>query len=259
MRYSPTRVNVMRKKIIAANWKMYKDLAEANDFFTFFIENLPNTKAEILIAPGLTNLWHAFEATRKYPIEIIAQNMHQEERGAFTGEVSAEMLKSVGIQQVILGHSERREYFGENDNLLKQKVQTALKNEMSVVFCVGEKLNDRKENKHFELVKSQLQTALFGLNKSDWQNIVIAYEPVWAIGTGETASPEQAQEMHQFIRETIAGAYGSDTAAAVSILYGGSVKPDNAKALFSQPDIDGGLVGGASLDVNSFIQIINAV
>lgn len=238
---------------------MYKDLAEANDFFTFFIENLPNTEAEIIIAPGLTNLWHAFESTREHPIEIIAQNMHQEEKGAFTGEVSAEMLKSVGIQRVIIGHSERREYFGENDAILKQKVQTALKNEMDVVFCIGEKLSDRKANNHFNLIKTQLQTALFKLNKSDWQHIVIAYEPVWAIGTGETASPEQAQEMHQFIRETIAGAFGSDTAAAVSILYGGSVKPDNAKALFSQPDIDGGLVGGASLDVNSFIEIINAV
>lgn len=249
----------MRKKIIAANWKMYKDLAEANDFFTFFIEKLPKTEAEILIAPGLTNLWHAFEATREYPLEIIAQNMHQEEKGAFTGEVSAEMLKSIGIKRTIIGHSERREYFGETDAILKQKVQTALKNEMSVVFCVGEKLSDRKTNKHFELVKSQLQTALFNLNKSDWQHIVIAYEPVWAIGTGETASPEQAQEMHHFIREAIAGAYGSDTAAALSILYGGSVKPDNAHALFSQPDIDGGLVGGASLEVDSFIEIIKAV
>jgi triosephosphate isomerase (TIM) len=248
-----------RKKIIAANWKMYKDLAQANDFFTFFMEKLPETTAEILIAPAYTNLWHAFETTRAYPIEIIAQNLHQEEKGAFTGEVSAEMLKSIGIQRVIIGHSERREYFGESDTLLKQKVETALKNEMDVIFCVGEKLADRKADKHFELVKSQLQTALFSLNKSDWQHIVIAYEPVWAIGTGETASPEQAQEMHQFIRETIAGAYGSDTAAAVSILYGGSVKPDNAKSLFSQPDIDGGLVGGASLEVDSFVEIIKAV
>jgi triosephosphate isomerase (TIM) len=252
-------VPVMRKKIIVANWKMYKDLAEANDFFTFFIEHLPETEAGILIAPGFTNLWHAFEATREYPIEIIAQNVHQEEKGAFTGEVSAAMLKSIGIQRVIIGHSERREYFGETNALLKQKVQTALKNEMDVIFCVGEKLSDRKANNHFELVKSQLQTALFTLNKSDWQHIVIAYEPVWAIGTGETASPEQAQEMHRFIRETVAGAYGSDTAAALTILYGGSVKPDNAKALFSQPDIDGGLVGGASLEIESFIEIIKAV
>jgi len=249
----------MRKNIIAANWKMYKDLAMANDFFTFFIENFPNTKAEVLIAPSFTNLWHAFETTRDYSIEIIAQNLHQEEKGAYTGEISAEMLKSIGIKRVILGHSERREYFGEDNDLLKAKVKTALNNEMKVIFCIGEKLEQRKANTHFDLVKTQLQTALFDLNKSDWEHIVIAYEPVWAIGTGETASPEQAQEMHQFIRETIAGAFGSDTAAGVSILYGGSVKPDNAKALFSQPDIDGGLVGGASLEVDSFIDIIKAV
>ncbi len=248
-----------RKKIIAANWKMYKDLAEANDFFTFLIDKLPDTNTEVLIAPAFTSLWNAFETTREYPIEIVAQNIHQEEKGAYTGEVSAAMLKSVGVQRVIIGHSERREYFGEDDALLKAKVKTALKNELKVIFCIGEKLEQRKANTHFDLIKSQLQSALFDLNKSDWEQIVLAYEPVWAIGTGETASPEQAQEMHQFIRETIAEAFGSDTAASVSILYGGSVKPDNAQALFSQPDIDGGLVGGASLEVDSFIDIIKAV
>lgn len=249
----------MRKKIIAANWKMFKDLAQANDFFTFLIEKLPNTKAEVLIAPSYTALWNAFETTRDYPIEIISQNMHQEEKGAYTGEISGEMLKSIGIKTVILGHSERREYFGEDDILLKGKVKTALKNEMKIIFCIGEKLEQRKANAHFDLVKTQLQTALFDLNKSDWEHIILAYEPVWAIGTGETASPEQAQEMHQFIRKTIAEAYDGDTAASVSILYGGSVKPDNAQALFSQPDIDGGLVGGASLEVDSFIDIVKAV
>ncbi len=249
----------MRKKIVAANWKMYKNLAEANDFFTFLIEKLPKTKAQILIAPSFTSLWHAFETTREHPVEIIAQNMHQEEKGAYTGEVSAAMLKSVGIKRVILGHSERREYCGETDALLMAKVHTALKNEMKVIFCIGEKLEQRKENKHFELVKNQLQNALFDLNKGDWKHIVLAYEPVWAIGTGETASPEQAQEMHQFIRKTIANTYGEQIANHVSILYGGSVKPENAQAIFSQPDIDGGLVGGASLEVNSFIDIIKAV
>lgn len=249
----------MRKNIIAANWKMFKNLAEANDFFTFLIEKLPNTKAEILIAPSFTSLWHAFETTREHKVEIVAQNMHQEEEGAFTGEVSASMLKSVGIQRVILGHSERREYFGETDALLKAKVQTALKNELKIIFCIGEKLEQRKANTHFDLVKNQLQTALFDLNKNDWEHIVLAYEPVWAIGTGETANPEQAQEMHHFIRKTIAEAYDADTANGVSILYGGSVKPNNAQPLFSQPDIDGGLVGGASLEVDSFIDIIKAV
>lgn len=248
-----------RKKIIAANWKMHKDLAEANDFFTFFIEKLPTTDAQVFIAPAFTNLWHAFETTRENPIEIVAQNVHQEENGAYTGEVSAAMLKSVGVQRVLIGHSERREFFGEGDALLKAKVKTALKQEMSIIFCVGEKLEQRKANTHLKLVKSQLQAALFDLEKADWNNIVLAYEPVWAIGTGETASPEQAQQMHKFIRETIAEVFGNDTADAVSILYGGSVKPNNAQDLFSQPDIDGGLVGGASLEVDSFIDIIKAI
>ncbi|MEX2595502.1 MAG: triose-phosphate isomerase [Salibacteraceae bacterium] len=249
----------MRKKIIAGNWKMYKDLAESNDFFTFFIENMQDTDAEIIIAPSFTNLWHAFDATRDYPIEIIAQNMHESEDGAYTGEISAQMLKSVGINRVILGHSERREYFGETDMILNDKVRTALANDMKIIFCIGEKIEDRKEENHFKIVESQLRNGLFHLNEKKWKSVVIAYEPVWAIGTGETASPEQAQEMHQFIRKTIAGKYSNQVADAVSILYGGSVKPDNAKSLFSQPDIDGGLVGGASLQVESFIDIINAL
>lgn len=248
-----------RKKIIAANWKMHKDLAETNEFFTFLKERLPNTQTEVLIAPSYTNLWHAFEATREFPVEIIAQNVHHENQGAFTGEISAAMLKSVGIKTVIIGHSERREYFGEDDTLLKAKIKTALNNDMKVIFCIGEKLEQRKANTHFELIKSQIQNVLFDLDKSDWNQIVLAYEPVWAIGTGETASPEQAQEMHQFIRKELAANFGEDIANQISILYGGSVKPDNAKALFTQPDIDGGLVGGASLDVNSFIDIIKAV
>ena len=248
-----------RKKIIAANWKMYKDLAEVKDFFTFFIDKLPKTQTEVFIAPSFTHLWHAFEATRDYPVEIIAQNLHQAEKGAFTGEVSAAQIKSIGIQRVILGHSERREFYGESDELLKEKVQTALKNKIEVIFCVGEKLSDRKAGNHFEVVKSQLQNALFHLNKTHWKHIVIAYEPVWAIGTGETATPQQAQDMHQCIRQAISREYGNDTADIVSVIYGGSVKPDNAASLFNQPDIDGALVGGASLDVDSFIDIIKAL
>ncbi len=248
-----------RKKIIAGNWKMYKDLAEANDFFTFFIENMQDTDAEIIIAPSFTNLWHAFDTTRDYPIEIIAQNMHEAEDGAFTGEVSVHMLKSIGIKRVILGHSERREYFGETDMILSDKVRTALANDMKIIFCIGEKIEDRKEENHFKLVENQLRNGLFHLNEEQWASVVIAYEPVWAIGTGETASPEQAQEMHQFIRKTIAGKYSTQVADTVSILYGGSVKPANAKDLFAQPDIDGALVGGASLEVESFIDIISAM
>lgn len=238
---------------------MYKDLAETNDFLTLLIEKLPNTQAEVIIAPSFTAIWHAFEATRDYKIEIIAQNLHQAEQGAYTGEVSAAQLKSVGVQRVILGHSERREYFGESDELLKEKVQTAINNEMDVIFCVGEKLSDRKSENHFEVIKQQLQSALFHLNEKDWQHLVIAYEPVWAIGTGETATPQQAQEMHHFIRQTIAQSFGNSIANQVSVIYGGSVKPNNAASLFSQPDIDGGLVGGASLEADSFIDIIKAV
>jgi len=250
----------MRKKIIAANWKMYKDLAEVNDFFTFFIESLseqPN--AEILIAPSFTNLRHAFETTRDYTIEIIAQNMHEKENGAYTGEISAAMLKSIGINRVILGHSERREYFGETNTSLAEKINTALKNEMKVIFCIGEKLEERKEENHFNIIETQLKEGLFHINENNWDSVVIAYEPVWAIGTGETASPEQAQEMHQFIRNTIAEKFGKGIAENVSILYGGSVKPNNAKELFRQPDIDGALVGGASLEIESFNKIIQAI
>lgn len=248
----------MRKKIIAGNWKMYKDLAQANDFFTQLISNAPNTESEIIIAPSFTNLWHAYEVTKEYPIEIAAQNVHHKSEGAYTGEVSAAMLKSIGISTTIIGHSERREYFNETDALLAQKVNTALENEMNIIFCIGEKLDERKNNNHFQLVKSQLENGLFHLDKKAWNNIVIAYEPVWAIGTGETAAPAQAQEIHQFIRNTITEKYGTHTAENVRILYGGSVKPDNAGELFSKPDVDGGLVGGASLQAEDFIKIIKA-
>lgn len=248
----------MRKKIIAGNWKMNKDLAQANDFFTFLIESLPNTSNEVVIAPSFTNLWHAFETTKDYPIEIVAQNMHQQNNGAYTGEVSAEMLKSIGIQRVILGHSERREYFNETDAVLAQKADTALANEMQIIFCVGEKLEDRKAGNHFEVVESQLKNGLFHLNKDAWKSVVIAYEPVWAIGTGETATPEQAQEMHRFIRNAVKEKYDIYTAEEIRILYGGSVNPGNATEIFSKPDVDGGLIGGASLKVSDFVEIINA-
>lgn len=247
-----------RKKIIAGNWKMNMALADSNDFFNYLIKNIPITDNEIIIAPSYTNLWHAFETTKKYPIEIVAQNMHHKNSGAFTGEISASMLKSIGINRVIIGHSERREYFNETDTLLAQKADTALANNMNIIFCVGEKLDDRKKENHFELVANQLKNALFHLNKEDWKSIVIAYEPVWAIGTGETATPEQAQEMHQYIRSIIKEKHDIHTAEAVRILYGGSVNSGNAKEIFSKPDVDGGLIGGASLNAEDFIKIINA-
>ena len=184
--------------------------------------------------------------------------MHFAESGAYTGEVSAAMLKSIGVETVILGHSERRAYFNESDDLLAKKVDTALAHEMRVIFCFGEELKDRKsENENF-VVESQIKKALFHLPEAAWSQIVLAYEPVWAIGTGETATPDQAQDMHAFIRKTLANAYAQSLADSVSILYGGSVKSSNAEEIFSKTDVDGGLIGGAALDAEHFTAIVNA-
>ncbi|RAV30116.1 triose-phosphate isomerase [Sinomicrobium soli] len=249
----------MRKKIVAGNWKMNNDLGQTDELLSKLLKKMPETEAEVMVAPSFTSLRVAFDTLSQSPVEVIAQNMHYADNGAYTGEVSAEMLKSVGINTVILGHSERRAYFNETDETLAKKVDTALKNEMTIVFCFGEELEDRKSEKHFEVVENQLKKALFHLGPQAWKRIVLAYEPVWAIGTGETATPEQAQEMHAFIRKTIAQQYSDKVADKVSILYGGSVKPDNAREIFSQPDVDGGLIGGASLKAKDFIAIIEAV
>ncbi|WP_055445173.1 triose-phosphate isomerase [Lacinutrix himadriensis] len=248
----------MRKNIVAGNWKMNNDLSQTETLITSLKKQTQTSTAEVMVAPTFTNLWHAFEALRESNVEVVAQNMHFAENGAYTGEVSAAMLKSVGIQTVILGHSERRAYFNETDELLAKKVDAALANDMRVIFCFGEELADRKANNHENIVASQIQNALFHLNASAFKNIVLAYEPVWAIGTGETASPEQAQDMHAFIRKTLDTKYGSETANSVSILYGGSVKPANAKEIFSKPDVDGGLIGGAALNAEDFYAIVNA-
>lgn len=249
----------MRQKIVAGNWKMNKNAEQTEDLINELILKLPETDAKVIIAPTFVNLASAVDHTEFTAIEVAAQNMHQAEGGAFTGEISADMLKSVGVNIVILGHSERRAYFHETDALLANKVDTALKHEMKVIFCFGEELKDRQNKQHFNVVEYQLKDGLFHLPESAWANIVLAYEPVWAIGTGETATPEQAQEMHKFIRETILERYGNDVAENVSILYGGSVKPDNAKEIFSQADVDGGLIGGASLKADDFIGIINGI
>lgn len=251
---------LMRKKIVAGNWKMNKNLAETGNLIGELkakFENLP--EAEIIVAPTFTNLFYAFEELRQTGIKVAAQNMHQEENGAFTGEISAGMLKSIGVETVIIGHSERREYFDETDELLAKKVNTALTHGMTVIFCFGEKIEDRKNDNHFNLVASQLTNGLFHLDENQWSNIVLAYEPVWAIGTGETASPQQAQEMHAFIRKHISEKYNDTLADNVSILYGGSVKPANAIDIFSKPDVDGGLIGGASLDAESFAAIATSI
>tara|TARA_R110000796_G_scaffold67449_5_gene154829 strand:+ start:85896 stop:86645 length:750 start_codon:yes stop_codon:yes gene_type:complete len=249
----------MRSKIVAGNWKMNKNLSETDELLTELSAKLPDTKAEVMVAPTFVNLAAAVRNLETSTIEVIAQNMHFAENGAYTGEISADMLLSVGINTVIIGHSERRAYFGETDEILAKKVVTALAKNIRVMFCFGEELEDRKSGNHFKVVESQLKNALFSLDASAWKNIILAYEPVWAIGTGETASPEQAQEMHAFIRKTITDAYDATIANNVSILYGGSVKPNNAVEIFSKPDVDGGLIGGAALIADDFIAIINAI
>ena len=250
----------MRKKIVAGNWKMNKNAEQTEDFINELINKLPtDTDVKVVIAPTFVNLSSAVDHTEFTNIRVAAQNMHQAESGAFTGEISADMLKSIGVNTVILGHSERRAYFHETDALIANKVETALKHEITVIFCFGEELKDRSTNSHFNIVEAQLRDGLFNLSDSAWSNIILAYEPVWAIGTGETASPEQAQEMHEFIRETVRKQYGSQVAEDVSILYGGSVKPENAKEIFSKPDVDGGLIGGAALNANDFVAIVNAL
>ncbi|MFD2825362.1 triose-phosphate isomerase [Leeuwenhoekiella polynyae] len=248
----------MRKNIVAGNWKMNTDLADTQELIGGLKSIAKTSDAEIIIAPPFTNLYSAFEALKGAGIEVAAQNMHQSTSGAFTGEISASMLKGVGVKTVILGHSERRAYFEEKEDLLAEKVNTALENDMKVIYCFGEELKDRNFSEHFEVVNKQISQALFHLDADAWKHIILAYEPVWAIGTGETASPDQAQEMHAFIRKTIADEYSQEVADSVTVLYGGSVKPANAKEIFSKPDVDGGLIGGASLKAEDFMAIVNA-
>ncbi|PQJ14545.1 triose-phosphate isomerase [Aureicoccus marinus] len=248
----------MRTPLVAGNWKMNKTLEQSEALLTELAAKRPDTSAEIIVAPPFLNLPAAVRQLQNSVIGVAAQNMHQAESGAYTGEVSADMLLSVGVRTVILGHSERRSYFGESDELLKEKVDQALAKDLQVIFCFGEELGQRKSGSHFEVVERQLREALFHLDASQWKSLVLAYEPVWAIGTGETASPAQAQEMHAFIRQLLAKEVGAGVADAVRILYGGSVKPANAEEIFSQPDVDGGLIGGASLKADDFVAIIAA-
>lgn len=250
----------MREKIVAGNWKMNCGLAETDELLRDIKNGLEkkHEAVKIIVAPAFTNLYPAFQALRETPISVAAQNMHQNENGAFTGEVSAKMLKSTGVETVILGHSERRQYFLENGDVLSKKTDTALTHDLDIIFCVGEKLEERENESHFDVAKKQVQDGLFHLDKNAWKKITIAYEPVWAIGTGKTASAEQAQEMHAFIRKTIAETYGEPIAEDVSILYGGSVKPANAREIFAKKDVDGGLIGGASLKAKDFLSIVDS-
>jgi len=247
----------MRKKIVAGNWKMNKNAEETEDLLNELIARIPTeTDTRIIVAPSFVNLASASEHLEFTNIEVAAQNMHQSPNGAYTGEVSADMLQSIGITTVILGHSERRALFNETDAIIAYKTDAALQKGMEVIFCFGEELKDRKSGNHFNVVENQLRDGLFQIKHVDWENVILAYEPVWAIGTGETASPDQAQEMHAFVRETVLEKFGIDVAENVSILYGGSVKPDNAKEIFSKPDVDGGLIGGAALNAQDFTAIV---
>ncbi len=252
----------MRKNIVAGNWKMHtcKDEAIllASAVNKKVKEEVKNDNTGVVIAPPFIHLSLISQVVDTERICIAAQNCASEPKGAFTGEISARMLQSYGVKAVILGHSERRAYYGETDETLTKKVNLVLENNMRPIFCCGEKLEERESNNHFEVVKRQIENVVFKLSKDNFEKVIIAYEPVWAIGTGKTASADQAQEMHEFIRKLIKEKFGSEIAENTTILYGGSCKPSNAQELFSKPDVDGGLIGGASLNAEDFTAIINS-
>jgi triosephosphate isomerase (TIM) len=250
----------MRKKIIAANWKMNMTVSEANSFLDKFLREIGEEKrAEIVLAPPFTALATVSERLNSVRnVKLSAQNLHWEKSGAYTGEISASMLRELFVRFVILGHSERRTLFGETDEIVNKKVKAALEASLEPIVCIGETLEERDASQVEIVLERQIRGSLAGLSAADFQKIVIAYEPVWAIGTGRTASPEQAQEAHAFIRKTLAAVSDQATADKVQIQYGGSVKPANATELMSQPDIDGALVGGASLDPRGFAEIVLA-
>jgi triosephosphate isomerase len=248
----------MRRFLIAGNWKMNCGPYDAAEL----LEGLKEKKAEVdenvdvLVCPPFVSIGMAVNYLHDTDIQVGAQNLHFEENGAFTGEISGSMLAESGCNYVIIGHSERRQYFGETDTTVNKRTHKALEHKLAPIVCVGESLDQRKSDEHFELVKNQVTAALFDVSEENLLDVVIAYEPIWAIGTGETATKEQAQEMHEHIRNIVAELYSQETADQINILYGGSMKPANAHELLSQPDVDGGLIGGASLDAESFSEII---
>ena len=248
----------MRDQIVAGNWKMNNDHSQTQTLLNALKNHKKPENVRVMVAPAFTQLSQCVTLLEEDMISVTAQNVNAAASGAYTGEVSVEMLKGVGVNTVILGHSERRSLYHENNTSLADKVNTAIEAGMEIIFCFGEQLEERKSNRHFEVVKEQLSEALFHLSAVVWSQIILAYEPVWAIGTGETASPAQAQEMHAFIRNLIQDHYTADLAQKVAILYGGSVKPGNAQEIFSMEDVDGGLIGGASLNAEDFMAIVNA-
>ena len=250
----------MRKNVVAGNWKMNNNLSESVNLISE-IKNAVTGKelnAEIIICPPFTSLETASTLVKDTNIKLGAQNMHFEESGAYTGEISAQMLKSVGCEYVILGHSERRAIFGESDEIINKKIKKALSAGLKPIFCIGETLEQRENGTTKNIIEKQVRNGLTEISAEDLNSIIVAYEPVWAIGTGKTATPEQAQEVHEFIRNLVKEMYSADSAENLTIQYGGSVKPDNAQELLSQKDIDGALVGGACLKADSFFEIIKS-
>ncbi len=249
----------MRKKVIAGNWKMNKLPNEAINFIEEIAPRIKNTENEVILCVPYIDLFYSLMAAQGTNIKIGAQNIHFEEKGAYTGEISGPMLKSIGVQYVIIGHSERRQYFAETDEIVNKKIKAALKYELNPIVCVGETKQQREQGMATKVIEEQTKKALEGLNGEEVSKIIVAYEPIWAIGTGETATVENANESIKVIRNQIEHMYGKDIAEKIIIQYGGSVKSTNAKELFNASDIDGGLVGGASLIPEEFANIINAV
>jgi len=251
----------MRKKVVAGNWKCNTTLQEGVELAKA-VDSIVKEKGAkdvvVVLGTPFTHLTKIVESVDTNRIGVSAQNCAAEPKGAFTGEVSAEMVKSTGSEYVILGHSERREYYGENSEILNKKVALALENNLTPIYCCGESLDIREAGNQKEYVINQLKETIFQLSENDFKKVIVAYEPIWAIGTGKTATTEQAQEMHKDIRDAIAAQFGQEVANDTSILYGGSCKPSNANELFANPDVDGGLIGGASLKAEDFIEIINA-
>lgn len=255
-----TKNKKMRKNIVAGNWKMNKNLSEGIQLLKDLNSALEalSPKCEVVVGTPFIHLAKAVETVCSDKIKIAAENCSDKASGAYTGEVSAEMIASTGAKYVILGHSERRSYYGETNSILSDKVNLALANNLIPIFCIGEVKEDREEGKHFSIVENQVKEALFHLSKEEFSHVVLAYEPVWAIGTGLTATAEEAQDIHAHIRKVIESKYGCEIANNTTILYGGSVNASNAKDLFNRPDVDGGLIGGASLSVDKFLPIIEA-
>ncbi len=248
----------MRKKVIAGNWKMNNDISGSAELISGIINNIDFSRvnSDVIVCPPFTSLETASELVKNTPIKVGAQNMFFEDKGAFTGEISAAMLLSAGCDYVILGHSERRAIFNESNEWINKKIHKALSSGLKPIFCVGETLEERESGVMKDVLKKQITEGLTGVTSNQMEEVIVAYEPVWAIGTGKTASPEQAEEVHKFIRDLITKMYNKDVADNLVIQYGGSVKPNNAAELLSQPNIDGALIGGAALKADSFIDII---